>query len=334
MCYCGIPTICGYRKIHQNEVEFMGKLGINHWRLLFQTAWLVVINSVLFGVPYFSTLPWANNIFWPNLSTRFIVNNPTTSFLFQIQSRLASGSETYYINIAVPLLVFTLLVTILGRAWCGWLCPIGYLQNLLIRLRKRLGIPYMDISPRTTMVLNQMAYVLIFLISFISLAVGLSFLGVNHFFSRAQLPFESVAPPRPIAVFLQQVVGLESWETQIPVLSIIIASIIIALSFKIRHFWCRICPAGALMSLFNRRALLSIRKEGSKCTKCRVCLRACPMDIEEIYEEKESDNVTHPTCIHCYRCIELCPEDDCLSLTFLNKTIITSKYPITRGGGP
>lgn len=318
----------------QNEVWFMRKLGINKWRLLFQTTWLVVINSVLIGVPYFSTLPWANNIFWPNLSTRFVVNNPTTSFLFQVQSRLASGSETYYINLAVPLLVFALLVTILGRAWCGWLCPMGYLQNLLIRLRKRLGIPYKDISPRTALVLNQMAYVLIFLISFLSLSVGLSFLGVNHFFSRGQLPFESVAPPRSVAVFLQQVVGLESWETQIPVPSIIIAGIIIAISFKIRHFWCRICPAGALMSFFNRRALLGIRKDGSKCTKCRVCLRACPMDIEEIYEEKGRDNVTHPTCIHCYRCIELCPEDGCLSLTFLNKTIIKSKYPITRGGGP
>jgi polyferredoxin len=312
----------------------MRKLRINEWRLLFQTAWLVAINSVLLGVPYFSTIPWANNIFWPNLSTRFIVNNPTTSFLYQIQSRLASGGETYYINIAVPLLIFALLVTILGRAWCGWLCPVGYIQNLLIRLRKWVGIPYKDVPPKTTMVLNRLGYVCIFLISFVSLAVGLTFLGLDHFFSRAELPFESIAPPRAIFVILQQLVNLESWDTQIPWPSIVFTSLILTLSFKVRHFWCRICPAGAMMSFFNRRALLSIKKEGSKCTKCRVCMRACPMDIEEIYEEKESDNVTHPTCIHCYRCIELCPEDGCLSLTFLNKTIIKSKYPLTRSGGP
>ncbi len=302
---------------------------ITEWRLISQTAWLIVLNSVLFGVPYFSTVPWTKNIFWPNLSTRFIVNNPTTSFLYQIQSRLASGYETYYVSIIVPLMIFILLVIILGRLWCGWLCPIGFLQDLLSRLRKRLGIPYKQLSPKTVIVLDQLKYVLIFLIAFISLAVGLTFLGMNHFWTRAELPFEMVAPPRPIAIFVQQLIGLESWGTAAPLAGIIVALAVIVLSFKIRNFWCRICPAGALMSLLNRRALINIQKDGSKCTKCRVCLRACPMDIEEIYEEKEKDNVTNGSCIHCYRCIELCPEDGCLSVKFMNKTIIKSKYPDT-----
>ncbi len=309
----------------------MRKPKINEWRLASNIGWLVVINSALFGVPYFSTVPWTKNVFWPNLSTRFIVNNPTTSFLFQIQSRLASGSETLYVDLVVPLLIFILLVTILGRVWCGWLCPIGFIQNILLRIRKKLGIAYMELSPKMTMILNRFGYVCIFLISFISLAVGLTFLGMNHFWSKAQLPFESVAPPRPIWIFIQQVVGLESWNATIPVISIFTAVVILALSFKIRNFWCRICPAGALMSLLNRRALVSIQKDGAKCTKCRICLRSCPLDIEEIYEEKDKDNVTNGACIHCYRCVELCPEDGCLSVTFMNKTIVSSKYPKTGG---
>lgn len=300
---------------------------ISEWRLIVNIAWLFVINSVLFGVFYFSTHPLTKNIFWPNLSTRFIVNNPTTSFLYQIQSRFASGQETYYVDLLVPFMIFILLVVILGRVWCGWLCPIGFIQNILLRIRKALGIPYKDVSPKATMVLNQMGYVLIFLIAFLSFAVGVTFLGMHNFWTKSELPFESVAPPRPIWIFLQQLVGLESWDSVIPLSSIIVAILVIVLSFKIRHFWCRICPAGALMSLLNRRALVSIQKDGSKCTKCRICLRACPMDIEEIYEEKEKDNVTHETCIHCYRCVELCPEDGCLSVTFMNKTIATSKYP-------
>jgi ferredoxin-type protein NapH len=308
----------------------MRKPKISEWRLIVNIAWLFVINSVLFGVPYFSTLPWTKNIFWPNLSTRFIVNNPTTSFLYQIQSRFASGYETYYVNLIVPALVFVLLVVILGRVWCGWLCPIGFIQDLLLKIRKALGIPYTDVSPKSTMVLNQIGYVMIFLIAFLSLSVGVTFLGMNQFWSKSELPFESVAPPRAIWIFIQQILGLESWDTVIPLSAIIGAALAIVLSFKIRHFWCRICPAGALMSLLNRRALVSIQKDGSKCTKCRICMRACPMDIEEIYEEKDLDNVTNRTCIHCYRCIELCPEDGCLSVTFFNKTITKSKFPYSK----
>jgi polyferredoxin len=304
---------------------------ISEWRLITNVAWLLVINSVLFGIPYFSTLPWTKNIFWPNLSTRFIVNNPTTSFLYQIQSRFASGYETYYVDLIVPALFFITLVVILGRVWCGWLCPIGFIQNLLLRIRKALGIPYKDVSPNTTMVLNQVGIVIIFLIAFLSFAVGVTFLGMNQFWSKSELPFESVAPPRAIWITIQQFVGLESWDAVIPLSAIIMAAAFIVLSFKIRHFWCRICPAGALMSIFNRSALVSIQKDGSKCTQCRVCLRACPMDIDEIYSEKDKDNVTNRTCIHCYRCIELCPEDGCLNVTFMNKTLTTSKYP--KAGG-
>jgi polyferredoxin len=300
---------------------------INEWRTIVQTLWLVVLSSALFGVPYFSEMPWTKNIFWPSLSTRFLVYNPTTSFLYQIQSRLSSGWETYYVNIVIPLMIFVLLVTVLGRVWCGWLCPIGFLQDVLIKIRKRLGIPYSDVPPKATMVLNQSGYVILFLISFLSFGVGVTFLGINEFFSRAELPFETVAPPRPITIFLQQIIGWESWNASIPLSAIIIALLVIVLSFKVRHFWCRICPAGAMMSLLNRRALISIQKDGTKCTKCRACLRACPMDIEEIYEEKEKDNVTNGACIHCYRCIELCPEDGCLSVMFINKTITKSKYP-------
>jgi len=305
----------------------MRKPKITELRLISQAAWLLVLSSVLFGVPYFSSMSLTKNIFWPNLSTRFIVNNPTTSFLYQIQSRLSSGYETFYVNLIVPFFIFVLLVMILGRVWCGWLCPIGFLQDILLRIRKRLNISYWEVPPKATIALNQIGYVVLFLIAFISLAVGVTFLGMNNFFSRAELPFETVAPPRAIAIVLQQLLGLESWDATIPLSSIIIAVAVIVLSFKIRHFWCRICPAGALMSLFNRRALINIKKDGPKCTKCRVCIRSCPMDIEEIYEEKEEDNVTNGTCIHCYRCVELCPEDGCLSVTFMNKTIVKSKFP-------
>jgi formate hydrogenlyase subunit 6/NADH:ubiquinone oxidoreductase subunit I len=87
---------------------------------------------------------------------------------------------------------------------------------------------------------------------------------------------------------------------------------------------------GAINSFFNKYALLTLQKDGSKCTKCRVCLRACPMDIEDIYEQMGKTNISSKECIHCYRCVELCPENDCLSVAFLEKKFIRSKHPALR----
>jgi formate hydrogenlyase subunit 6/NADH:ubiquinone oxidoreductase subunit I len=54
------------------------------------------------------------------------------------------------------------------------------------------------------------------------------------------------------------------------------------------------------------------------------------MDIEEIYEQKDKTNISSKECIHCYRCVELCPEEDALSVAFLEKRIIRSKHPANR----
>jgi ferredoxin len=57
------------------------------------------------------------------------------------------------------------------------------------------------------------------------------------------------------------------------------------------------------------------------------------MDIEEIYEEKGKINISSKECIHCYRCVELCPEEDCLSVAFLEKEFLRSKSPYRKPDG-
>jgi len=56
-----------------------------------------------------------------------------------------------------------------------------------------------------------------------------------------------------------------------------------------------------------------------------VCLRVCPMDIEEIFVEMERENVTAPECIMCGRCVESCPEAGCLSINFLGRELVRSR---------
>jgi polyferredoxin len=43
-------------------------------------------------------------------------------------------------------LYFSILVIIVGRAWCGWICPLGFLQDIMDLIRKKIGIGYVRFS--------------------------------------------------------------------------------------------------------------------------------------------------------------------------------------------
>jgi heterodisulfide reductase subunit C len=49
------------------------------------------------------------------------------------------------------------------------------------------------------------------------------------------------------------------------------------------------------------------------------------MKIEKVYEERNTGDVVSWKCVHCYRCVESCPEDDCLNVNFLGKKVLKSK---------
>jgi len=236
---------------------------------------------------------------------------------------ILNGAQSYYVNIWVPLLIFYIMIFVLGRFWCGWLCPIYLVQDGLGRVRSAAKVNYVNMPPKVVMVLDRFKYVMLFLITWGALA---SVTDLLPKFFRANTPLScEICPARPICIVTQKVAGVESLETRSPPISAMMGICVILLSFKIRNFWCRICPLGALMSPVNKYAMLRIEKDAAKCTRCRICARVCPMDIEEIYEEKGKENVTFPSCIHCYKCVEMCPEEGCLKVRFLGKTLLESK---------
>jgi ferredoxin len=45
------------------------------------------------------------------------------------------------------------------------------------------------------------------------------------------------------------------------------------------------------------------------CTRCKVCIKACPVEPKAIYFDEESNKIryTYGKCIRCFCCQELCP---------------------------
>ena len=80
---------------------------------------------------------------------------------------------------------------------------------------------------------------------------------------------------------------------------------IVALSAVARRFWCRnLCPLGAFLSLFSRFGAIK-RRVSDACIECGLCARECPMAA--IPEGLRTTRT--PECIQCQTCAAVCPED-------------------------
>jgi polyferredoxin len=112
--------------------------------------------------------------------------------------------------------------------------------------------------------------------------------------------------------------------------NLIILALVTAAAFYFRRSWCRICPLGGLIALFNRfppfKWISGVRlsKVEEKCTKCGICRRVCPTQVKEVYEQKSGD-VASSQCIFCLRCVEMCPYEECLQFKFAGKTLCKSR---------
>ena len=294
-------------------------------RLILQIVFLVLINSMIFGVASFGESPILRDTYLPNASTKFFAEAPTYSLVYKFQDTLVNEYKTVYTDLLLPILIFIALTLVLGRIWCAWLCPLGLPQDLLSDLREKLGIPYYRLSKPLSEALHACKYLALFLILFYSIALGFPGSGLNSFRTSLPVPYEWIDPNRALYVYPQIALGLLTASTIVPIVSIGTTLFFLATSFKIRRFWCHICPNGALMGLVHRRALFQLEKDTSKCTGCRVCARVCPMGIEQVWKEKDKRMVTHRNCTHCYSCVESCPEDDCLKVMFLGKKVVSSK---------
>ena len=110
------------------------------------------------------------------------------------------------------------------------------------------------------------------------------------------------------------------------ILAWIFLGIFLAAFYFGRRIWCHLCPVGLINSLFNKGAGIELKKKAVKCNKCGLCTETCPMGLTEMYYKNTDGVYNQPGCIMCFRCIEICPKDECLSVNLFGKKIIESKF--------
>ncbi|MTV50685.1 4Fe-4S binding protein [Heliobacillus mobilis] len=185
------------------------------------------------------------------------------------------------LGIFYPLFGYFLLVCMLtgvtmayskNRHWCGNLCPRGFLYDKL----------FMNNTRKVPDFLKSSSFKYGFFIMFMALFVWrLSVAGWDIY--------------KIGSVFV--LMGIVSGTI----------GLILGLLYRPRA-WCLICPMGVMGNFaasLNRGPQPAVQFNHSECKKCKVCEKACPMDIT-ITDFK--DEIIDSQCMLCKKCVQVCPK--------------------------
>ena len=259
-------------------------------RRFVQTITMVLINGhiagFLSGTAYNGPL---KRICVPVLNCTYCPGAFSSCPLGLIQSSIIFGN---YLLLVVTSGLLLILGGLLGRFLCGWLCPFGFVQELLYK------IPLPKYRPgRALKKLIYLKYVVLVLFVILFPALGLTYLNGSTF-CKYLCPVETLESYLPLMALQPSLMitagALFQWKMGLLVVAVLLAMIIF------RPFCRFICPLGAVYALLNRLSLLKFDINRDNCKKCGGCQEQCELGID-VY-----NNPNSPECVRCMQCFGGC----------------------------
>jgi NapH/MauN family ferredoxin-type protein len=186
---------------------------------------------------------------------------------------------------AVLLAVLTVVMTVVfGRAFCGYICPFGALQEGIRWLGRKMGLKTNHEPPaRADKYIRYLKYLVLVAVIYLS-------------YTGSQLGFRPYDPYVALMHF-----GQETEAVSIGL--IVLVAVLVAALFS-KNLWCRyLCPLGAFYGVFNGVKMFEIRRDNGGCIDCGACNSVCPHGIDVQHQEKIKD----ADCVSCLECAASCP---------------------------
>ena len=259
---------------------------------------------------------------------------PSAGDAFTAVQLMFSGWNASIVFPWVAIASFVIVGILIGKSMCGWVCPFGFIQDLLGFLRRR----QTDVSVRTHETMVYIKYfVLVITLFMVTVFSASEITGISAGYQKAlgifvYAPFTALSPsetlfaslPRmvhdfSVSVFSSKGVDVLADISSLPPLFWVqFAVMVLVLGFVVYvpRSWCRyFCPHGAIMAVMNTFSFIGLRREPYKCEKggCGHCVQVCPTRVPIL--DLPWEKFSHPECIYCMKCVDAC-EHKAIKLTY------------------
>lgn len=224
----------------------------------------------------------AEGIFFGSLSSSEIFGLNVLDPFAMLQIIAASKSfDVAWLLAALPVLIVYGLIR--GRVFCGWVCPVNLLLEIVEWVRAKAGVAAGELSvPRRTK---------------IGVAAGVLVLSAI-----TSVPlFEALSPVSALNKLLLfgSVAGV--WV----LVAIVLLEVLVA-----PRIWCRsICPLGGFYEVLGKVGIVNVAIKHDACISCGKCQSVCLADpaILQPVIDGEDLIVRAGDCMACGNCLDACP---------------------------
>ncbi len=271
------------------------KKSLNEWkRHRIQTLWTFLSNSYLLGFVQGKIYKGnIKNLCVPGLNCYSCPGAVGTCPIGAMQAVIGNWNFKFAFYVAGFLMFVGAIV---GRFVCGWLCPFGFIQDLLYKITfpKKINTFCGD------KLLRKLKYIILVVFVILLPMFLVDILGQGApYFCKLICPVGTLEGGIPLVLLNHSMRGaigwLYTWKNVILIITIVLSVIIY------RPFCKYLCPLGAIYSVFNPISVFRYRLDKEKCIHCGACAAVCKMQVDPV------KNANDLECIRCGNCKKACP---------------------------